>query len=346
MGVEPFLVASSLVAVLAQRLVRVLCKECREAYERHARGAGGRSACARPDARSRVYRPEGCATCNYTGYRGRVGIFELMLVDDDIRGMVSQNVDSKIDQAEGDSSKGMHSLRADGARKVLTRASPPWRRCCGPPRKKASSHRSEAPGRRAGLRVQEASPQAAGPPAGTLDAETSRERAHRGCAATGSSSPSSPEKTAAAPRWRARPLALRRRSACRAFQRISALDLALVTRQAATLIGAGIPLVEGLRGADRAGREPAPQVGARAGARPRERGLVLRRRPGRQTGPSRISTSAWCGPARPAGALERSWSASPTTSRARSGCGTRSCSILIYPSVMFAFAMWSWWGCW
>ena len=117
MGVEPFLVASSLVAVLAQRLVRVLCKDCREAYEATPEELveiGVRP----PEKPVRVYRPEGCAGCNYTGYRGRVGIFELMLVDDDLRGMVSQNVDSKSIKQKAQQ-KGMHTLRTDGARKVL-----------------------------------------------------------------------------------------------------------------------------------------------------------------------------------------------------------------------------------
>ena len=66
----------------------------------------------------KVYRPQGCAGCNYSGYRGRVGIFELMLVDDAIRQMVSGNVDSKSIKNKAQQG-GMHSLRSDGARKVL-----------------------------------------------------------------------------------------------------------------------------------------------------------------------------------------------------------------------------------
>jgi general secretion pathway protein E len=118
MGVEPFLVGSSLVAVLAQRLVRVLCKECREAYEPTAdelAEIGVRAG----ERRVQVYRAAGCAACNYTGYRGRVGIFELMQVDDEIRALVSQNVDSKTIKNQA-VSKGMHALRKDGARKVLS----------------------------------------------------------------------------------------------------------------------------------------------------------------------------------------------------------------------------------
>ena len=117
MGVEPFLVGSSLVAVLAQRLVRVLCTECREAYEPSDGDLReiGLSAVERP---LQFYRPASCAACNHTGYLGRLGIFELMIVDDDIRPMISQSVDSKTLKLQA-VRKGMETLRSDGARKVL-----------------------------------------------------------------------------------------------------------------------------------------------------------------------------------------------------------------------------------
>ena len=117
MGVEPFLVGSSLVAVLAQRLVRVLCTGCREAYvapenELHELGV-------QPGNKPiTIYRSVGCEACNQTGYRGRLGIFEMMLVDDEIRGMVSRNIDAKRIKAAA-VAKGMGTLRVDGARKVL-----------------------------------------------------------------------------------------------------------------------------------------------------------------------------------------------------------------------------------
>jgi len=117
MGIEPFLVGSSLVAVLAQRLVRVLCIECREAHtapDQELVEIG-----VRPSGNPvTVYRAVGCSNCNQTGYRGRQGIFEMMLVDDDIRGMVSRNIDSKTIKKMA-MSKGMHTLRYDGARKVV-----------------------------------------------------------------------------------------------------------------------------------------------------------------------------------------------------------------------------------
>ena len=116
MGVEPYLVGSSLVAVLAQRLVRVLCLQCRE--EMQATPEQLAEIGIRAAAPTRVWRPKGCPRCNHTGYRGRIGIFELMVVDDDIRAMVSQNVDAKTIKRKA-MEKGMSPLRSDGARKVL-----------------------------------------------------------------------------------------------------------------------------------------------------------------------------------------------------------------------------------
>ncbi len=118
MGVEPFLVGSSLVAVLAQRLVRVLCNGCKEAYtttDDELREIG-----VKPPGRPvTLYRGVGCAACSHTGYRGRLGIFELMMVDDEIRGLLSQNTDAKTIKQTA-MRKGMGTLRADGARKVLS----------------------------------------------------------------------------------------------------------------------------------------------------------------------------------------------------------------------------------
>jgi len=117
MGIEPFLVGSSLVAVLAQRLVRILCRECRSPYEpgeEELREIG-----VEPSTLPRqIFKAEGCAACKYTGYRGRMGIFEMMVVDDDVRSMVSRSIDAKTIKKTA-VSKGMGTLRNDGARKVL-----------------------------------------------------------------------------------------------------------------------------------------------------------------------------------------------------------------------------------
>lgn len=82
MGVEPYLLGSSLVAVLAQRLVRLLCPECREEAvpNRMEREFLGPQYATHP-----IFRPKGCEHCSYTGYSGRTGIYELILVDDELK---------------------------------------------------------------------------------------------------------------------------------------------------------------------------------------------------------------------------------------------------------------------
>ncbi len=121
MGVEPFLVASSLVGVLAQRLVRVACKDCREAYsptdEELAEMGLQRSDMAREGV-TQIYRATGCSNCNSTGYRGRTGIYEMMIVSDDIRQQVLRKVDSNTIKRSA-IAQGMRTLLQDGARKVL-----------------------------------------------------------------------------------------------------------------------------------------------------------------------------------------------------------------------------------
>ncbi len=113
MGVEPFLAASSVVGVLAQRLVRVICPHCREKYE--------------PSQSERRYFPEppehlyhglGCDKCGGTGYQSRTGIFELLTVDDGVRSMVTERKDS-VSIKNYAISKGMRTLRADGIEKVV-----------------------------------------------------------------------------------------------------------------------------------------------------------------------------------------------------------------------------------
>jgi general secretion pathway protein E len=116
MGVEAYLVASSLVAVLAQRLVRQLCVACKEAYQ--ARPDELAEIGVRVNGPTTVHRAVGCAACHHTGYRGRLGIFELMIVDDDIRALATQNIDSKTIKKKA-IQNGMKTLRSDGARKVL-----------------------------------------------------------------------------------------------------------------------------------------------------------------------------------------------------------------------------------
>jgi general secretion pathway protein E len=117
-GVEPFLISSSLAASLAQRLVRTLCKQCREPYtptSEELREIGLTSAQA--EGRT-IYRGVGCDQCNQSGYRGRIAIFEMLLIDDAIRQLITRGIDSKTIAAQA-IARGMVPLRMDGAAKVL-----------------------------------------------------------------------------------------------------------------------------------------------------------------------------------------------------------------------------------
>ena len=122
MGVEPFLVASSLMGVLAQRLIRVLCKDCRMSYfptAEELKEIGLTAEQVREVSGGMLYKPAGCEACNSTGYRGRSGIYEMMLIDDEIRQLILKNVDSGTIKKAAVTSKGMLTLMDDGALKVL-----------------------------------------------------------------------------------------------------------------------------------------------------------------------------------------------------------------------------------
>jgi len=101
MGVEPFLLSSSLLGVLAQRLVRRLCQQCRAPAQD-------------PEGRT-VWRAVGCPACSHTGYSGRTGIHELFVVDDDIRNLVHENAGEQAIRRAA-SAKGMRTMRDDGER--------------------------------------------------------------------------------------------------------------------------------------------------------------------------------------------------------------------------------------
>lgn len=119
MGIEPFLVSSSLLAVMAQRLVRKLCPDCREEYEMSDEEFIELGLHKHTGSR-RAFRPgeKECKRCQSTHYLGRSGIHELLIIDDEIRGLVMQRVDaSTIKNAA--MKKGFETLRQDGARKVL-----------------------------------------------------------------------------------------------------------------------------------------------------------------------------------------------------------------------------------
>jgi general secretion pathway protein E len=112
MGVEPFLLASSLIGVGAQRLVRRLCLECRQPWDEDM---GKSPSLDSFSASAILYKAQGCAACNHSGYQGRTGIYELLAVDNDLRRRVHDRV-SEQDLREYVVSAGMRSLRDDGMR--------------------------------------------------------------------------------------------------------------------------------------------------------------------------------------------------------------------------------------
>ena len=99
MGVEPFLLSSSLIGVLAQRLVRKLCPACKKV-----------------DARGR-YHPVGCTECGNTGYKGRTGVYELMAVDDQVRALIPRRASEPQNYVAAEAA-GLRSMREDGERLV------------------------------------------------------------------------------------------------------------------------------------------------------------------------------------------------------------------------------------
>jgi general secretion pathway protein E len=115
MGVEPFLLASSVVGVLAQRLVRVLCNHCKRTLEVPTPETEWLGI-AQP-ATGRVFRPAGCPSCNHTGYRGRTSIYELVAVDDGLRRLVHDGAGEHDLEAHARGSS--PSLRTSGRDKVL-----------------------------------------------------------------------------------------------------------------------------------------------------------------------------------------------------------------------------------
>jgi general secretion pathway protein E/type IV pilus assembly protein PilB len=113
MGIEPFLVSSTVEGVMAQRLVRTICPECKEEYEPNEVPNDFPQEGGRP----RLWRGAGCRACRQTGFRGRCGIFELMVTGDSIREMVVQRVNASAIRRQA-LQEGMLTLRQDGWRKV------------------------------------------------------------------------------------------------------------------------------------------------------------------------------------------------------------------------------------
>jgi type IV pilus assembly protein PilB len=117
LGIEPFITSSALVGVVAQRLVRRLCVNCRRQYTPEADVLRALNISEADAAAVPFYRAVGCDQCNHTGYRGRVGIYEVMRVSDKLRRMIAQRSPEDA-LREAAASAGMVSLGEDGLTKV------------------------------------------------------------------------------------------------------------------------------------------------------------------------------------------------------------------------------------
>jgi general secretion pathway protein E len=145
MEIEPFIVRSTVIGILAQRLVRVLCPECREPYEatsyelsqlgvdpertrwRQRRVLSHRYQHHQVDYKPigwdgpgmpTFHRAKGCERCDFKGFTGRMGIYELLIADDVVGGLILKNADARTIKRAAQA-QGMDSLRDDGARKVF-----------------------------------------------------------------------------------------------------------------------------------------------------------------------------------------------------------------------------------
>ena len=118
MGIEPFLVTSSIIAIIAQRLVRVLCPHCKEVYVPDEETLANLGLDRSVLKKNIFYRKNGCNLCMQTGFRGRTAIFEIMIVDDEIKKLVLKTSDAnQINELA--LKQGMITLQKDGIYKVL-----------------------------------------------------------------------------------------------------------------------------------------------------------------------------------------------------------------------------------
>jgi general secretion pathway protein E len=119
MGIEPFLVTSSVIAIIAQRLVRVLCPHCKEIYKPDKETLDNLGLDLPVLKKNTFYRKKGCNLCMQTGFRGRTAIFEIMIVDDEIKRLILKTSDAnQINELA--LKRGMITLQKDGIDKVLS----------------------------------------------------------------------------------------------------------------------------------------------------------------------------------------------------------------------------------
>lgn len=117
MGIEPFLIASSIVVIIAQRLVRTLCNVCKQPYTPTQQEL--KSIQLSPEQAEKItfYKPVGCPECNETGYRGRIAIFEIMEMSGEVAKLTMERSDTSVIRKQA-LKEGMDELVSDGVNKI------------------------------------------------------------------------------------------------------------------------------------------------------------------------------------------------------------------------------------
>jgi type IV pilus assembly protein PilB len=118
MDIEPFLIADSVVLVVAQRLVRRLCKECNSRHNLTPEALVDIGFTKEEAEKVKVYKPVGCNACHNTGYKGRIGLYEVMEVTDEIRDLILSRAQSKEIKKKA-MENGMTTLRRSGLKKIM-----------------------------------------------------------------------------------------------------------------------------------------------------------------------------------------------------------------------------------
>ncbi|MEI6432708.1 MAG: ATPase, T2SS/T4P/T4SS family, partial [bacterium] len=119
MGVEPFLISATVIGILAQRLTRKICNDCKEPYQVKATELARFGFVVEdPDQEVSLFRGRGCETCKGKGYRGRMGVYELLKMNSEIAELVVRRA-PLADIKEAARANGMKELKEDGLRKIL-----------------------------------------------------------------------------------------------------------------------------------------------------------------------------------------------------------------------------------
>jgi type IV pilus assembly protein PilB len=117
MGIEPFLVSTSVNLICAQRLVRRICKECKEQIQMPTQALVDVGFSVEEAPKVQLFKGRGCVNCNNTGYRGRVGLFEVMEISDEVRELILSGA-SAMELRRKSIEEGMISLRESGLYKI------------------------------------------------------------------------------------------------------------------------------------------------------------------------------------------------------------------------------------